>query len=79
MVLFLLSLDEVYIREDLHGEIIWSNVSGKTISAILRTSKATEFHIRYLQRKLPYDGGYLWFDRIKVCIIWYFLAVNKAT
>jgi hypothetical protein len=65
----LFSSDEVYVRQDLQGEITWSADLGKKVSVILKTSKATEFEVTFLQQMTSNQYDSSWSDIIQVRIV----------
>jgi hypothetical protein len=59
------------VRQDLQGKITWTDVNGKKVSVILKTSKPTVFDLTFLELSSTYpdestDG---WSDTIQVCIV----------
>lgn len=68
-MVMLLFTEEVFIRQDLQGEVTWKGTYGKKVSIILKTSKRTVFHVTIVQQVITYDFGASWHDTIQVCIV----------
>ena len=61
--------DAIYVRQDLQGTIRWTEVVGKKVIVILKTSKATVFEITIQELEHPPYAVSRWQDVIQVCSV----------